>query len=74
MPSKLGCVFGARVRELREQLGLTQVELADKADMYQPDLCDLEKGRHSPTLETVGRIASALGVEPSDLLQVASSA
>ena len=60
--------FGARVRDLREQRSLTQTDLAKLIGMRQPDLCDLEKGRHSPTLSTIERIAKALHVAASDLI------
>ncbi len=61
-------VFGSRVRDRRIELGWTQAELAKKLGMHQPDLCDLEKGRHAPTLETVERISAILDVPPSSLL------
>lgn len=67
--SDLQVSFGDRVRQFRVDLGWTQGELAKKVDMHQPDLCDLEKGRHAPTLDTVDRVAKALGVSPDKLLK-----
>jgi len=66
--SDLQFVFGQRIRAERERQGISQAELARRLDMHQPDLCDLEKGRHSATLETVERIAIQLAVPPSTLL------
>lgn len=60
--------FGLRVRETRQLQGLTQKDLANMIDVHQPDLCDLEKGRHSPTLATVEKIAKALCVSPEYLV------
>jgi len=60
--------FGDRVREIRTSKQITQAELARRVGIHQPVLCDLEKGRHSATLATVERIASALGVTPSELI------
>ncbi len=68
MPSNLQIVFGQRVRAERERQGLSQSQLAKLLEMHQPDLCDLEKGRHAPTLETVEKIAGKLSVQVTDLL------
>ena len=68
MPSDLQVTFGERVRSRREKLGWSQAKLAAELEMHQPDVCDLEKGRHAPTLETVEKIAKALGVKAKSLL------
>ena len=68
MASELQVTFGERVRARREKLGWSQVTLAEKLDMHQPDVCDLEKGRHAPTLETVERVAKVLGVSAKSLI------
>ena len=68
MTSTLQVTFGERVRQRRIALGWTQAELAARLDMHQPDLCDLEKGRHAPTLETVEKLAAALDVTPDTLV------
>jgi len=60
--------FGERVRETRAAKNLSQAELAEKAKMHQSDLCDIEKGRHAPTLVTVDRLATALDVPPALLI------
>lgn len=60
--------FGARVRSIRVDKGWTQAELSERLGWHQPVLCDLEKGRHAATLETVERVASVLGVSPADLV------
>lgn len=60
--------FGERVRQIRSERGLTQVELSQRLGWHQPVLCDLEKGRHAATLDTVKKIANALGVPPADLV------
>lgn len=65
--------FGTRVRETRQLRGLKQSELAEKVGMHQPDLCNLERGRHSPTLTTIERLANALDVSPEYLVSQALS-
>lgn len=69
MSSQLQVTFGDCVRDRRLALGITQAELAEKLKMHAPDVCDLEKGRHAPTLETVEKIAKALRVSPASLLE-----
>ena len=60
--------FADRVRETRVAKNITQAELAKRTGIHQPVICDLEKGRHAPTLSTVERIAIALGVTASELV------
>lgn len=56
-----------RIKELRKQHGLTQAELAAKADIPQSYISRLENGEHSPTAKTIQRIADALGVPATDI-------
>lgn len=60
--------FGERVRRRRTALGMTQEQLAAKVGMNRPDLSDIENGKHSPTLKTIERLAAALDVPPSALV------
>ena len=52
------CVY--LLRELREQLGLTQMQLAQRARVTQPTISRLELGRSSPTASEVQQLARAL--------------
>ena len=54
-----------QVRKLREAQGLSQAELARRIGSTQPAVARLEAGGVAPTIETLGRIAAALGVELS---------
>jgi transcriptional regulator with XRE-family HTH domain len=54
--------LGARIRELRRRLELSQEELADRADLHWTYVSDLERGRQTPTLDVINRLARALGV------------
>lgn len=58
----------ARVRELRRQRGLTVTALAGAAGMARPNVSRIERGEHSPSLDTLDRIAKALGVTIADLV------
>ena len=52
-----------RVREARERRGMTQAELAARIGSTQPALARLEAGGVTPSLDTLDRIAQALGLE-----------
>jgi len=57
-----GVKLGARLRALRLAAGLTQAELARRTGIHRPNIARVEKGRHTPSLETIARLASAIGV------------
>jgi transcriptional regulator with XRE-family HTH domain len=54
--------FGARLRELRERAGLTQVQLAELASMHPQGIVKLERGEREPGWSTLLALAGALGV------------
>ena len=62
-------VLGANVRRLRTAKGLSQGELAADAALFQALISEIENGLANPELETLGRIALALGVHPRDLFE-----
>jgi transcriptional regulator with XRE-family HTH domain len=52
---------GARIRELREKVGISQRQLAERLDCLQPAIARLESGGVSPNVRTLERIVEALG-------------
>jgi transcriptional regulator with XRE-family HTH domain len=56
-----------KLKELRRKKGLSQVALAKRANVAQPQISAWENGQ-APTLESLSRIAKALGVKPGELL------
>lgn len=50
------------IRERREQLGISQKELAEKAGISQSFLCDIEQGRCKPSIDTAVKLAQVLDV------------
>ena len=62
-------VFASNLRRIRHEKGLSQDELARKADMDRSYLSRLENGANSPGLEIIGRLATVLRCEPAELLK-----
>ena len=62
-----------RVRELREEKGVSQVRLAVAAGMDPATLNRLEMGKANPNLKTLERLADALGVEVGDFFPKAEA-
>jgi putative transcriptional regulator len=61
--------FAAKLKELREQAGLTQKQLADKAGIGQRTISHLEQGAQEPVWSTAIALCRALGVSCEDFLQ-----
>jgi transcriptional regulator with XRE-family HTH domain len=59
----LRAIFGARVRALRTSQGLSQEELAERADLHWTFLSGIERGVRNPGLITIGKIAHGLKVD-----------
>lgn len=59
--------LGARVRALRDERGLTQIDLALVSGMDRSQLAAIETGRRNVTLANLARLARALGVTLSQL-------
>lgn len=62
-------LLGENVRRLRLAKGISQEALALDAGMKRSYLSDLERGTRNPTVRALGRLADALGIDPSDLLR-----
>jgi transcriptional regulator with XRE-family HTH domain len=56
-------IGGELVREARKRAGITQDELARRAESSQPAIARLESGRTSPSLEQVQRLMRLCGFE-----------
>jgi DNA-binding XRE family transcriptional regulator len=60
--------IGKKIRQLRIAKDYSVEALAQKAGMKRPNLSRLESGKHQPSLETLERIAEALGVTIAEIL------
>ncbi len=61
--------FGARVRTLRKDKGLSQEGLSNLAGIDRSYMGQIERGEINLTLTKIYQIADALGVEPEQLLR-----
>lgn len=61
--------FARNLRLLRQAKGLSQEELAHRADVDRTYVSSLERSVYSPSIEVLDRLATVLGVEPADLLK-----
>jgi transcriptional regulator with XRE-family HTH domain len=66
---ELARLLGAEIRCRRLLAGLTQEQLAEKSGVSRTYLARLETGRQDPTLSTLEKLAKALGVKASRLLE-----
>ena len=60
--------FGKRVRESRKLAGLSQEELAHRADLDRSYVGQVERGERNISLDNIYRIAETFGVEAGKLL------
>lgn len=61
-------LFGRQVRLLRSALGVSQEMLAEKAKCHRTFVGQVERGETNVSLENIVKLAHALGVPPSKLL------
>jgi transcriptional regulator with XRE-family HTH domain len=62
-------LLARNLRLWRNQRGLSQEELADRAGINRGYMSDLENGRYSATIVMIGKLAEALAIEPAELLR-----
>ncbi|MEA5536142.1 helix-turn-helix transcriptional regulator [Crocosphaera sp. XPORK-15E] len=61
--------LGNNIRQLRTNLGLSQEQLAEKADLHRTYIGAVERGERNVSLDNILAIARALGVSASNLLE-----
>jgi transcriptional regulator with XRE-family HTH domain len=60
--------FGQNLVRLRERAGLSQEGAADRAGLHRTHVAMIEAGQRLPRLDTIVKLAGAVGVEPCELL------
>jgi len=61
-------VLALNLRRYRQEQGLSQEELADRANIDRTYISALERSVYAASIEVVDRLAQGLGVEAADLL------
>lgn len=61
-------IFSSNLKNARSRANLSQMKLAEKANLSVGYICDLESGRRWGTPETFSRLATALDINPFELL------
>lgn len=61
--------YGEAIQKLRKQKGWSQEELAERAKLDPKSIVQIENAKRNPTLKTLQKIASALDVSVSKLLE-----
>jgi len=62
-------LLGERIRSFRKGKGFSQEVLAEKADLHHNYVGELERGEKAATIDTLVKIAKALGVRVGDLVR-----
>ena len=62
-------VFGKVLRELREANHLSQEKLAEYCELDWTYISPLERGLRQPTITTIFKLAKALNISPSQLIE-----
>lgn len=70
---RLAVAFGAALRQQRELAGLTQEQLAERADVSARFVSFLETGKRQPSLSAIEVLSYALGVRMTFLVDVVES-
>ena len=60
--------LGLRIRELRVKAGLTQEQLAERADLHPTYLGGIERGERNPSLKNLDKLAGALQIPLKSLV------
>jgi len=68
--SAITLAFGARLRFLRDECGLSMQGLARASHISAATICYAESGLLNPTVETIAKLACGLGVSPMHLMML----
>ena len=68
----LKTLLGMAIKTQRSSLGISQEELAHRADLHRTYVSDLERGVRNPSMDSIEKLARALKLSVSDLFAEAS--
>ncbi|OOE11828.1 transcriptional regulator [Stutzerimonas degradans] len=58
--------FGQRLRDVRLSVGISQEDLASRADLDRTYVSGCERGKRNPSLKTIAKLAKALNINIMD--------
>ena len=68
-PNYVNCRIGEKIKDLRNQNGLTQQELADRSELTKGYISQLERGQVAPSVVTLLDLIECLGTTPSEFFK-----
>jgi transcriptional regulator with XRE-family HTH domain len=68
MAKKITEILARNIRKERAVLSISQDELADKSGLHRTYIGGIERGERNITLNSLEKIADALGLNPKDLI------
>ena len=69
LKKKFSVEFGEYLHNLRKEKGITQEELADKANLHSKYIGHIETGTYTPSIFVVWKISQVLKMELGDMLR-----
>lgn len=70
MANPIGKALGRRIRRIRQEKNLTLKEIEGKVKVSATHISEIERGKTSPTVVALEKIAKALEVPPSHLIDI----
>lgn len=61
--------LGKNLRRIRIEKGMSQGDICRALNLDRAHICNIENGKQNPTLDTIAKIAKALGVTSDQLLK-----
>jgi transcriptional regulator with XRE-family HTH domain len=62
--------IGENLKRARKAAGVTQVELAERLQVYQKDISRWENNELTPSAATLGKICRELGASADEILEI----
>jgi transcriptional regulator with XRE-family HTH domain len=72
-PTPDAAALGRAVRLIRDERGISQVQLAEATGFMQSWISHVERGARNPSWNNVARLAEGLGVSPAELVKRAEA-
>ena len=66
-PSYVKSRFGLAIKQRRQEIGISQEVLAERAGLHRSYIGDIERGARNLSLENIEKLANALQISISDL-------